>query len=286
MCTIGAKYIDNLGWVGFKNRDRNYHAIVKIRTNLDEPKKMYIWDTSTKYSEGINEHGMGILLASLVMSEDKNEITLARKKEKNGEMYYSPVGKKIRQALSYPKPDDAINFLVTNQVTGHILVFNESDCFCLEGALQLTSDGKTTAKYDYLIKKVLKSENQIVRSNHGVLLTYAGYQNNICQISRKSSEIRKAIVEQRLIKAKSCDDVIDAFSRSENTNSQYNPIRYITKESEKQTTGQIMIIPKLKQLLYRPIMGELLYDSQENESQHIKFDKLSKFQIKTTANKG
>ena len=65
MCVIAAKYFPNKGWVGVKNRDRTYYPSINIRKSMkDGIERLYIWDENTRYTEGLNEHGICILNAS------------------------------------------------------------------------------------------------------------------------------------------------------------------------------------------------------------------------------
>ena len=273
MCTIGVKFLKNIGWVGFKNRDRNYYACVTIKKDID---KIYIWDTITKYSEGLSAAGIGILLASLVMSEDEDEITTARRNAANGEVYYSPAGQKIREALSHRTIDEVVQCLIDSQTTGHILVFNKDICFSLESSFKLSLGGKVESnKYESVTTEIKQEDSQIVRTNHGVLLPYAGYLNNTEQ--RRSSNSRKIRVEEKLKFADSLEGIIDAFSDTESQESQLNPLRLSPVGEEKCTTGQIMIIPSSKQLLYRPVLGGFIDNPQINQTPGLTFTQLSAF---------
>jgi len=54
MCIVALKYFTDGGWVGVKNRDRNYKPNIRIRQSFrDDVERLYIWDDKTKYTEGI-----------------------------------------------------------------------------------------------------------------------------------------------------------------------------------------------------------------------------------------
>jgi hypothetical protein len=58
MCVVAVKYLDKYGWVGAKNRDRNYIVTIDIvRSNRGGVQRMYIDDQTTRWTEGINEYG-------------------------------------------------------------------------------------------------------------------------------------------------------------------------------------------------------------------------------------
>ncbi len=262
MCVIGAKYLKNFGWIGFKNRDRNYFATVKIKNEFNSLEKLIIRDSVTRYSEGINENGIGILSACLSVKDDEDEITIARNSLIALGKYYSPIGQTIRAALSLPTLNLAIQHLIENQTTGHTLLFNTHTLYILEGAYQLDINGLKTENYEYVIKKIEPNENCIVRTNHGIFLPYAGYQyNELNWDSRVSSEERFNQVNEKLERADSGNEIIEAFSSTTNENAQFNPLRIDYAEKNMKTTGQIMIVPKLRKLRYRPILGEMIIDS-------------------------
>lgn len=274
MCTIGAKYLPTIGWVGFKNRDRNYHAIVDIKMELDPIEKLYIWDLDTQYSEGINQSGVSILLASLVMNEDEREITVAQHCAQEGLVYSSPVGIKLREALNFTTPKTAVNALIEQQTTGHILVFNEKECFALEATLN------NAKEYQFILTQIPKSEGIVVRSNHGINLKHAGYQVESALEDRTSSEQRRAVVSKTLEGATSLEAIMNAFSTIDNPNKQFNPIRFCTLNAEKQTTGQLMLIPQKRELHYRPIMGSLKSNLSLNASSSLSFKVMPSFERK------
>ena len=50
MCVIAAKYLDDYGWVGIKNRDRNYFLVIDIKQDSREGvEALYIFDSVTSY---------------------------------------------------------------------------------------------------------------------------------------------------------------------------------------------------------------------------------------------
>ena len=80
MCVVVAKYFDNLGWVGVKNRDRNYIPEISLKSlQTDGTEIMLFWDDITQYCEGFNSGGGCILSASLMVLDDEKEITMRSK---------------------------------------------------------------------------------------------------------------------------------------------------------------------------------------------------------------
>lgn len=262
MCVIGAKYLKNLGWVGFKNRDRNYFANVEIKSEFTGLEKLIIWDSITRYSEGINEKGISILSACLSVKDDEDEITLARNKLIEIGEYQSPIGRTIRAALSLPSIDLVVQYLIDNETTGHSLIFNANTLYSLEGAYKFDLNGIKTESYEHFITKIESAKGYIVRTNHGIMLPYAGYQyNELHWANRVSSEERLNQVKTKLKNANSKNEIIEVFSTTSNEHTQLNPLRIDFLEKQMKTTGQIMLVPKLRELWYRPVLGKMIVDS-------------------------
>lgn len=62
----------------------------------------------TRYTEGLNEHGLCILSASLAVKDDEKELSAASPRDED---YSSPDGKKIRNALLCKTPELAVESL-------------------------------------------------------------------------------------------------------------------------------------------------------------------------------
>ena len=62
MCIVIGKYFPEHGWVGIKNRDRNYIPEISFKKKLTEGVEiLYFWDDITQYCEGLNSSGVGVL---------------------------------------------------------------------------------------------------------------------------------------------------------------------------------------------------------------------------------
>ena len=71
MCVVAVKKINNFGWIGVKNRDRNYETEVVINQNNREGmQRLYIDDKLSRWTEGLNEYGVCVLSASLSVKSD------------------------------------------------------------------------------------------------------------------------------------------------------------------------------------------------------------------------
>ena len=74
MCVIAIRFFKDIGWVGVKNRDRNYRPTVHIKQSFrNNVERLYIWDEKTKYTEGLNEFGVSILSAAVAVKDDEKE---------------------------------------------------------------------------------------------------------------------------------------------------------------------------------------------------------------------
>ena len=74
MCVVAVKYIKKYGWVGAKNRDRNYSTKIKVvNSNRDGIQRLFIDDQTTRWTEGVNEFGLSIISASFSVKSDEKE---------------------------------------------------------------------------------------------------------------------------------------------------------------------------------------------------------------------
>jgi len=270
MCVIAAKYFEGTGWVGIKNRDRNYKPSMRIRQLMRKGvERLVIWDDVTKYTEGVNEHGVCILNAATdVKKDEKIGVDTARKKKKprRGDPdFYAPDGLRIRNALLKKTPEAALQELIKDELRGSTLIFNEDKCYLLEGM----HEERGRKNWVYKVKE-LKKGDEVVRTNHGVLIDWAGYPKDSddehMQNSRKSSEERMRVAQKELSKVTDPTQMMDAASSTKNSNPQMNPLRVEKRHGKKilRTTGQIMLVPKERTLHYKPVWGDVNFDDGIN----------------------
>lgn len=255
MCILVGKYFKDLGWVGVKNRDRNYIPEIsfhKVKKNNIEI--MYFWDEMTQYSEGFNSKGTSVLSASLMVVDDEKEI------EKRSNRH-SGDGKKIRKSLTYPSIMQTAKSLIKQQLTGNTLIFNSNQMFLLEGAWK--SPNRRKEDYRYKIKTIPKDQI-VIRTNHGILLPWAGYRRDskdeAITASRISSESRLLIAEYVASKSRDPEDIIDGLAGNYTNNGQLNALRTSTSKKKMRTTAQILIIPKDRTMYVRPVQSHLQFD--------------------------
>ena len=261
MCVVAAKYFKDTGWVGVKNRDRNYLPEIKIiQSNRKGLQRMYIYDEATKYTEGLNEFGVCILSAAMDVFDDEKEREAG---------FVSTYGKKIRNALLEKTPQAAVNRLIRTELAGATLVFNEKECYLLEAGFDVlkkdaSKDNPRIYKYE---KRRLenKPNNLVVRTNHGVFVPEIGYQPNDDRKqvdavrARKSSETRMKYAEESLKKVTKVTDMLDGLAvKDADKDTFLNPIRLgDPKKGDMVTTGQLMLVPQERTLHYRPLHSEI-----------------------------
>jgi len=255
MCIISAKYFDNIGWIGVKNRDRNYVPEISFKsTTSNGVEILMFWDDVTQYCEGLNSGGVCIISASLMVKDDEKEITVRSKTP-------SKDGAKLKRALRYPNVKAAAMYLIKSKLPGNTLIFDKDTCYLLEGCWE--PGGYADRKYTYKIREIPRDET-IVRTNHGVWLDWAGYQKdpeNENQImSRLSSESRKKIAEYVVDRAKSADDMIDGLAGTYIDNPQLNCLRTADDRKKMRTTSQIMLIPSEDTMFIRPVQSNLSFN--------------------------
>ena len=267
MCVVIAKHLPEYGWVIAKNRDRNYKPVVSIKqSNRNGVQRLYMHDDKTRYTEGVNEYGVAILSASIMVKKDEKEGNAAAGSDDQSERtYYAPDGYRIRTALFKKTAKSALNTLISMQIPGNTLVADDNDCYILEGAFR--DYHGPNKKYEYRFKK-LKKTDVAVRTNHGIDLPWAGYQDNRDnpheKASRKSSLNRLRIVLKQMKSIKTPEDMFQVLSSRPEKDPQMNPIRLDDRRRSMKTTGQLLVIPKERTLHYRPTYSEISLKNYNN----------------------
>lgn len=283
MCCVAIKYTKEYGWIGSKNRDRNYKTMVNIVTsNRRGVQRLFIDDQTTRWTEGVNEFGVAIISASFsVKSDEKEGDKIAALSDRKKKAMKSPDGLAIRTALFEKTPEAAAKILVERELAGATFIFSEKQAFLLEGGFTVKKENATKEnprKYIYSLKEIKKDESYCVRTNHGIDLPQLGYSKNATdpkiQRSRESSENRHKAISDHLKKHEIADpvDLLDAMSVKIYDDPFMNPVRIgDTKKAEMVTTGQLLINPKERCLHYRPIYSSVSFT----------YDKLNRAESKT-----
>lgn len=266
MCVIAVKYFDGIGWVGAKNRDRNYQPKVNIvQSNRTGVQRLYIDDALTRYTEGLNEYGVCILSAALSVKNDEKE---AEKKAEPGQRedgYMSPDGKIIRDALLKKNVIQAYKHIIEKELAGCTVVFDKNKCFLIEGGFTVRKKDATEdtpRKYIYKVKEITQDIGYAVRTNHGIYLPQLGYQKQVTDAekirNRKSSDKRLEIATKNVLDCKDPEDMMNALAVSPEEDKFMNPIRLgNTNKGDMVTTGQLQLVPAERTMHYRPLYSQI-----------------------------
>ena len=175
-CVIGAGEFEGRNCL-LKVRDRNYAPAVRIiRDLVNGVEVAYLLDLDTDWSEGLNEHGIGVVSSALMVIEDE---TVKKERTK------APDGIKIRKILGEDSLGSAVNEAVKNGVTGHTFIASPTEIATIE----MDGDRPEVRILDTADSKVA------VRTNHGEDIPEAGYTDGPEGASSKS---RKQQAEKHL----------------------------------------------------------------------------------------
>lgn len=195
-CVIVAKKFDD-SFIFAKNRDRPYNpSITLIHDIVDGVEMVYMIDNDTDWSEGMNEYGIGVVNSALMITRDEAE----KKKSKDSGKPLKD-GSIIRDALKMDNVNDIINIIINKDggLKGHTFVGTADKMYAIE----------YTSHHEPDVEEHSVNDN-IVRTNHGIKHSSAGYQNGL---SFKSSAIRKNSASSQIIKAVTPDDVLSKLRK-------------------------------------------------------------------------
>jgi hypothetical protein len=254
MCVIVAKYFDNVGWVGVKNRDRNYVPDLSFRKKKNKNTEvLYFWDDITQYCEGMNDNGVCVLSASLMVLDDEKEITVRTKTP-------SKDGVKIQKALRLTNIKAVAMSLIKQKLPGCTIIFDRETCYLLEGAW--APGGYEDKDYKYKIEEI-PHDQTVARTNHGVWLKWAGYQyssDDSETASAISSRSRLIIAEHIAKHAETPAQLIDWLTKKYVDNWQLNALRLTDEKKMMRTTAQLMLVPKENTMFVRPIQSNITFN--------------------------
>jgi protein-tyrosine-phosphatase len=237
-----------------KNRDRAYDPTIKIIHELmNDIEVVYLYDEITDYSEGMNEYGIGVINASLMVAEDEAQGLMTADKDKKGPVQAYD-GTKIRHALANKKLSEAVRSIIAYQgidpkevgVKGETIVSSPKHTMIVE----------LTSKHLPVITRMKPETKVVVRTNHGIYYKDAGYTSGP---KRASSISRREIAEEELEDVKDESQILPTLSQSITTDNYNNPYRTDNKFGMN-TTSQIKM--NLTELTF-----ELRYDDE-----HSKFE--------------
>ncbi len=212
-----------------KNRDRKVPPTVSIVRKLSKngTEMVLMYDKRTRYVEGMNQHGIGILNATLLNEEDS--------RSRSG--YNHRQGNIIHRALCCSSLQEAIGILCTHSggIEGHTIVSDPLRMFHIElmhGKQAKVSQLDPTTGWD-------------ARTNHGIHFAEAGYMPRDGKIYM-SSNYRKTMAEIELNGVENEQDVMKVMRQQHNEpDSHMNMHRRVPNDAEEHpgfiTTSQIVM---------------------------------------------
>ncbi len=242
-CVIAHNVIDG-NVILAKNRDRAYEVkLTVVRELINGTEVVYILDEDTDWSEGMNEHGIGIINSTLQGGYDEKEKKIVKKSGKP-----SKDGFKMRTALGYKKMSEVVKSIITftglstganarsgkaTGINGHTFVANPKCSYAIE----------TTSVNPPAIRK-LSHDKAHTRTNHGRVHKDAGYQDGS---NAKSSKSRQNISLSLISKSKSKNDMLKRLQGYYTSDVRNNPyrnkdlVKNPTSKDILSTTGQLML---------------------------------------------
>lgn len=204
-----------------KNRDRTYFPTISIIHEIvDGTEMVYMFDSDTDYSEGINEHGIAIVNTTMSKRDaDANTST--------GKSNHTILdGKKIRHALACKTIDETIKTICEYQggVSGHTTIAYRKGYITVEklksGKFKVKSSGQ---------------DEVVIRTNHGIDFPNHGDQTGK---DRESSVSRYHYANQEVKKITDPKELLGSLRKRHNQPGFLEPFRVNYKYW---TTSQIML---------------------------------------------
>jgi hypothetical protein len=235
MSLFAVKYLPNHGWVAAKNFDYNFKPSLFVKKSFRKNvERLYVWDNATKYTEGLNEHGVCIFSSNIHTKQNPIESRKLLKNLKNGVVeprrYYDPSGFSIRKALVAKDVNSAVEILKQRQISGCTVVFNENTCVLMESAFSVNDFGQE--EYISSTKTLSPMEVQVRCQN-----TFIGNESQ-----KRESDIIVETVKSNLMLADVPNGVLNAISDDE-----------FLISGKYKTAFQALLIPSEKKLYVRSL---------------------------------
>ncbi len=231
-----------------KNRDRNYAPSLSVIRELHKngTEIVHVIDNETDWSEGMNQHGIGLVNSALFVKRDEKEFDKSKKAK-----IKSKDGVRIREVLSKDNLIDAVKVAMEFQdgIKGHTLIGDGKKIISIEN----------TSRLKPIIKvKDLKKE-PLVRTNHGLEHPEAGYQGGNDKLS---SELRLINTLNLLHKTKDYTKLFPAiYNHRQDKGPKYDLVR---AQNKLWTSSQLLMNLNKKEVLLYLIPGAVKYSGIEN----------------------
>jgi hypothetical protein len=236
-CIIVSKEIDDK-FILAKNRDRAYNPKLEVvHTIIDGVEVAYLHDMITDWSEGMNEHGIGVVNSALLVGHDEAEHKIIKKGGKPG-----PDGDKMRNIIKQSTLKDALKAALTYKgksgmsLKGHTFVSSPKQLISIE----------TTSKHKPEIK-LQNTESPVVRTNHGYMFTDAGYTHGQKYLS---SKMRKVSAEKSVDKVEDWKEIAAAMRKEFFPKNSSLNMRRDTKEMWTSSQTVLNLTDRIMQINY------------------------------------
>ena len=243
-CIIVSKEVGNK-FILAKNRDRAYKPVLEIvHTIIDGVEVAYLHDVTTDWSEGMNEYGIGVVNAALLVGHDEAEHKIVKKGGKPG-----PDGDKMRNIIKQKTLKDALKSCLSYKGKSNLAL--KGHTFISSPKYMISIEATSKHKPDI---ELHNTENPVVRTNHGHVFTDAGYTNGIKYLS---SKMRKISAEKSVDNVTNWEQIGPAmrkqyFSKESQLNMRRNtPSMFTSSQTIMNLTDRILEIEYFKDKVER-----------------------------------
>ena len=162
------------------------------------------------------------------------------------------------RALLEREVKPAVDVLIQGKLGGCTMVFDQETLYLIEAGDQ---DGRRP--YSSQVK-LIPHKQLVARTNHGIWLPWAGFQNNPKNSQetqdRMSSRARLLQAQQVVRDARTPQDLVDGMCQINIPNPQLNIMRYSTEPKKFRTTSQQLCVPRERTLYCRPVSSHIEFD--------------------------
>ena len=208
-----------------KNRDRMFKPTIQVIRKLSKngTEMVLMYDKRTKYVEGMNEYGIGIINSTLLNTEDSTI----------GHSYNNRQGNVIHRALVCRSLKEAMEIIVNHKggSEGHTLVGDMTRVYHIEKSYHLGTK----------ITQLNPMTGFDVKTNHGLQFPRAGFVPKDGS-NYLGSHIRKALAEIELAGSENENDILRLLRQQHHEpGSNYNMKRRVVGDRGMFTSNQLLM---------------------------------------------
>lgn len=224
----------------FKNRDKSFIVDFKIIHEINNGVEVVYSTDQAGWVEGINEFGMGFVYSFLTVKDNSSSeydvnwwvTNTPHTKPKKGE----EKGNKFLDVLISKTLDEAIDKISKYMYNGNYFLGTKEKLYEIE-----------IFKGQVEVKELnLKPKENIIKTNHGILIPYSGDQETGKNIKRASSEIRKIEAERAVMGFKNYTDLIKRMGQQ--TYDKFSTLNIFRTDDIERTVSQVLLDLNLKTL--------------------------------------